>query len=500
MTEFQMPSLGADMVEGTLLHWLVHPGDVVHKGDVVAEVDTTKAAIEIECFDDGVVGTILVPEGKTVPVGTPLATIEPAPRQPGEVGVARTAVPAANRQPGTEPVQPALGDQAPGPDGAKEDGSRATPLIRRLALEAGIDLATLHGSGPGGRIVRTDVEAAISARERVAPRPERVAAGPDENMPLKERTKPQERFGAPERVEGPSLRTGVARASGYARRLASGSGVDLANVSGTGPAGAVRARDVPTAGVGPGSVSSAAESAPVPLAGATRERAAEAAQHDPVAVRKLIAAAMTRSKRTVPHYYLSSTIDMDAALRWLEDMNRRAPVTARMLSSALLLCATARAARTVPDLNGHWLDDEFRPASDVHLGVVVSLRGGGIMVPTLPDAGALAPPAMMDALRGVVARARTARLRSADAIPATITVTNLGDLGVDSVFGVIAAPQVAIVGFGAVAQRPCAVNGLVGVRPQLTATLSADHRASDGAVGARFLNTVADLLQQPEEL
>ncbi|WP_280247916.1 dihydrolipoamide acetyltransferase family protein [Nocardia abscessus] len=495
MTEFRMPSLGADMVEGTLLHWLVHPGDVVHKGDVVAEVDTTKAAIEIECFDDGVVGAILVPEGKTVPVGTPLATMEPAPRQPGEVGGARTAVPAATTQPGPEPMQPAHGEQALGPDGAREDGSRATPLIRRLAQEAGIDLATLHGSGPGGRIVRADVEAVISAGERAAPR--RVAAGLDEQVPLQERTKPQEGFDAP---EGPSLRTGVARASGYARRLAAGSGVDLANVSGTGPAGAVRARDVRTAGVGPGPASSAAESAPAPPAGQTRERAAEAAQHDPVAVRKMIAAAMTRSKRTVPHYYLSSTIDMDAALRWLEDTNRRAPVTARMLSSALLLCATARAARTVPDLNGHWLDDEFRPASDVHLGVVVSLRGGGIMVPTIPDADALAPPAMMDALRGVVARARTARLRSADAVPATITVTNLGELGVDSVFGVIAAPQVAIVGFGAVAQRPCAVNGLLGVRPQLTATLSADHRASDGAVGARFLNTVADLLQQPEEL
>ncbi|MGY2012068.1 2-oxo acid dehydrogenase subunit E2 [Nocardia gipuzkoensis] len=495
MTEFRMPSLGADMVEGTLLHWLVHPGDVVHKGDVVAEVDTTKAAIEIECFDDGVVGAILVPEGKTVPVGTPLATIEPAPRQPSDVGGARTAGPAANIQPGTEPMQPAHGEQAPGPDGAREDGSRATPLIRRLAQEAGIDLAKLHGSGPGGRIVRADVEAVISAAERAAPR--RVAAGLDDQVPLGERTKPQEGFDAP---KGPSLRTGAARASGYARRLASGSGVDLANVSGTGPAGAVRARDVRTAGVGPGPASSAAESAPAPPVGETRERAAEAVQHDPVAVRKVIAAAMTRSKRTVPHYYLSSTIDMDAALRWLEDTNRRAPVTARMLSSALLLCATARAARTVPDLNGHWLDDEFRPASDVHIGVVVSLRGGGIMVPTIPDAGALAPPAMMDALRGVVARARTARLRSADAIPATITVTNLGELGVDSVFGVIAAPQVAIVGFGAVAQRSCAVNGLLGVRPQVTATLSADHRASDGAVGARFLNTVADLLQQPEEL
>lgn len=481
------------MVEGTLLHWLVHPGDVVHKGDVVAEVDTTKAAIEVECFDDGVMGTILVPEGKTVPVGTPLATIEPASDRAVVVGDAR-AVPDGHPPSSSEPAESVRGEFVPGPDSAAEIAHHATPLIRRLAQEAGIDLTALRGSGPGGRIVRSDVENAIAAGERAATPRSGPIAGQD-RVRSAGPTKPQERLETPEKVLRPSPLTSVARASGYARRLALSSEVDLANVAGTGPDGAVRARDIP------GPVSGAAtEATRARSTDTTREIGAEAPQHDPVAVRKVIAAAMTRSKRTVPHYYLSSTIDMDAALRWLEEVNRRVPVSARMLSSALVLCATARAARTVPALNGHWLDDEFHPAPAVHLGVVVSLRGGGIMVPTIPDADTLAPPAMMDALRGVVARARTARLRSADAVPATITVTNLGDLGVDSVFGVIAAPQVAIVGFGAVTARPCAVNGLLGVRPQLTATLSADHRASDGAVGARFLNTVAEHLQQPEEL
>ncbi|WP_218019538.1 2-oxo acid dehydrogenase subunit E2 [Nocardia arthritidis] len=493
-----MPSLGADMVEGTLLHWLVHPGDVVHKGDVVAEVDTTKAAIEVECFDDGVMGTILVPEGKTVPVGTPLATIEPASDRPVVVGDASTAIPDGQPPSAVKPAESVRGEPISGPDGTAEMAHHATPLIRRLAQEAGIDLTTLHGSGPGGRIVRSDVEYAIDAAQRGTPRSEPIAA--QDRVRSDEPTKPRERLGTPERVHHPSSPTAVARASGYARLLARTSGVDLANVSGTGPDGAVRARDVPTAAPVSEPASAVAESTRAQLADAAREIGAEAPQHDPVAVRKVIAAAMTRSKRTVPHYYLSSTIDMDAALRWLEETNRRAPVSARMVSSALVLCAMARAARTVPALNGHWLDDEFHPASAVHLGVVVSLRGGGIMVPTIPDADTLAPPAMMDALRGVVARARTARLRSSDAVPATISVTNLGELGVDSVFGVIAVPQVAIVGFGAVTTRPCAVDGLLGVRPQLTATLSADHRASDGAVGARFLNTVAEHLQQPEEL
>lgn len=473
------------MVEGTLLHWLVHPGDVVHKGDIVAEVDTTKAAIEVECFDDGVVGSILVPEGKTVRVGTPLATIEPA-----------------------ESVR---GAPVSGPDGVRRVGLSATPLIQRLAQDAGIDLATLHGSGPGGRIVRADVENAISTGLGAPPRSAPVAAGFAEGVPAGERTAPQEGVGTPPSVQRPSPRTAVARASGYARRLALESGVELADVSGSGPGGAVRARDVRMAGVVPEPAPATEQPAPTqtadmaePAPGLTAARApeigAQAPPRDPGAVRKVIAAAMTRSKRTVPHYYLSSTIDMDAAQRWLEATNLRVPVRARLLSSALVLCATARAARRVRALNGHWVDDEFHPASAVHLGVVVSLRGGGIMVPTIPDADALAPPAMMDAMREVVGRARSARLRSADTVPATITVTNLGELGVDSVFGVIAAPQVAIVGFGAVTARPCAVDGMLGVRPQLTATLSADHRASDGAIGARFLNIVAELLQHPEEL
>lgn len=503
MAEFRMPSLGADMVEGTLLHWLVHPGDVVHKGDVVAEVDTTKAAIEVECFDDGVVASILVPEGSKVPVGTTLATIETAseaqsaaspPRPPSEGGEAAPAHTAGTIG-RAKPTQPA---PISGAGVSRDNGSRATPLIRRLADEAGIDLATIHGSGPGGRIVRADIEGAISTCERAQPRGDRAATSPADGAPaVGPAAAPRERAAPREGVEYLPARTDVARASGYARRLAAESGIDLASVSGTGPAGAVRARDVRATDA---DSASARESLSRQPSRATPDVVREVPRHDPIAVRKLIAAAMTRSKQTVPHYYLSATIDMDTASRWLGETNRQIPVPARILAPALLLCATVRAAKKVPQLNGHWLDDEFRPASAVHLGVVVSLRGGGIMVPTIPDADTLTPSAMMEALRGVVGRARTARLRSADAVPATITVTNLGDMGVDSVFGVIAAPQVAIVGFGAVTERPCAVDGLLGVRPQVTATLSADHRASDGAVGARFLNTISDLLQHPEEL
>ncbi|QLY28595.1 2-oxo acid dehydrogenase subunit E2 [Nocardia huaxiensis] len=531
MPQFLMPSLGADMTEGTVLQWLVHPGDTVHPGDVVAEVDTTKAAIEVECFDDGVIGEILVPEGSTVAVGTPLATIEPA------------SMPAAQPQPTGPPLPtgeavaetsaphpaPASADKPPAESGrspvaAHGNGERpdvlATPLIRRLAAEAGIDLHTVHGSAPGGRIVRADVDRLV-AQEHRGGRP----AGANG-----ERTAVAEPIAAERGSTAPADRH--VRASGYARRLARELWMDLAAVTGSGPGGAIRVADVraaqriattaaaPRDGSGrmlgdgdasraggvsrAGGAEDSGRSLPGPAVPVPGEPAVTGTTavpgRDQAAMRSLIAAAMTRSKRTVPHYYLSATIDMDAAMRWLRETNLRAPVSERILPPALLLRATALAARKVPQLNGFWVDDEFRPATDVHLGFVVSLRGGGIIVPTIAHADTLDVPAMMAALRGAVSRSREARLHAADTTPATLTVTNLGELGVDSVYGVIAAPQVAIVGFGAITERPCAVDGLLGVRPQLTVTLSADHRASDGAIGARFLNALADLIQRPEEL
>ncbi|WP_405182797.1 2-oxo acid dehydrogenase subunit E2 [Nocardia sp. NBC_01377] len=472
MVEFRMPSLGADMTEGTLLRWLVAPGEAVHTGQVVAEVDTTKAAIEIECFDDGILADVLVPEGATVPVGTVLATIRPqraddsAPTTADSTvgqSIGEDAAPnriEAEAQVATLPSEQRAADRVPEPD------VHATPLVHRLAEEAGLDLGSITGSGPGGRVLRTDVEQATAKRR----------SGDHDRVP----------------------------ASGYARRLAAEFGVDLVGVGGTGPGGAVLAGDVLAAR----SASFAAPAPPAPpappatAAPAPPSTSAEqpAPQRDRDEIRRVIAAAMTRSKQTVPHYYLSSPIDMDAALHWLREVNLDAPVSARILPAALLLRAVAGAARAVPELNGHWIDDTFRPVDSVHVGVVVSLRGGGIIVPTIPNADTLSVAETMERLRALVARARDARLRSADTTTATITVTNLGDLGAETVFGVIAVPQVAIVGFGAIEPRPCAVDGLLGVRPQLTATLSGDHRASDGVTGSRFLHAFSDLLQHPEEL
>jgi pyruvate dehydrogenase E2 component (dihydrolipoamide acetyltransferase) len=186
-------------------------------------------------------------------------------------------------------------------------------------------------------------------------------------------------------------------------------------------------------------------------------------------------------------------------LAWLREVNDRRTVSERLLPAALLLKATAKAAREFTALNGFW-EDGFRPSAAVHLGVAVSLRGGGLVAPAIHDADQLALGDLMGTLRDLVARSRKGQLRSSEMADPTITVTNLGDQGVDEVHGVIYPPQVALVGFGRIAERPWARDGLIGARPLVRATLAGDHRASDGLVGARFLATIDRLLQTPEEL
>ncbi|PFG95467.1 pyruvate dehydrogenase E2 component (dihydrolipoamide acetyltransferase) [Saccharopolyspora erythraea NRRL 2338] len=429
-----MPSLGADMDQGTLVEWLVRPGDTINKGDIIAAVDTNKSTIDVECFETGVVDRLLVDPGSIVPVGTPLAVITPRAR----------GAPAAPPPPQPAPVAK-----------AHRAVPTVSPPVRKLAARTGVDLTTLHGTGRAGAITRADVEAA--ARTAAQPVPSPSPAPPT-----------------------PSRRP----VSPYARRLATELGVEPERLTGSGPDGAVHARDVHRATQRP------AEATPAPAT----------AEGRPESMRRAIAALMAKSKREIPHYYLTSTIDVGRAVEWLHEHNRHVPVTERLVPAALLLKAAALAARGVPELNGHWVDDRLVPSDSVHLGVAVSLHGGGLLTPTLADADQLPLSELMHRLRDVVARARAARLRSSDTTTATITVTNLGELGVESVQGVIYPPQVGLVGFGAVMRRPWAVGELIGIRPVVTATLSGDHRASDGATGARFLNTVDAVLQRPEEL
>jgi pyruvate dehydrogenase E2 component (dihydrolipoamide acetyltransferase) len=213
-------------------------------------------------------------------------------------------------------------------------------------------------------------------------------------------------------------------------------------------------------------------------------------------VRDAIAAAMSRSKREIPHYYLAHTISLRRATDWLAAHNAGRAVQDRVLPGAVLLRAVTRALWDVPELNGHWIDGAFRPAERVHLGVAVSLRTGGVIAPAILDADERSVDELMAELRDLVVRARAGRLRSSELTDATITVTSLGERGCEAVWGVIAPPQVAIVGFGAVLDRPWAAAGAVAVHPTVVATLAADHRVSDGHRGGLFLAALDHHLQE----
>ena len=391
MGEFRMPALGADMTEGKLLEWLVKPGDAVHRGDVVAVIDTAKAEIDAEIFEDGVIEELLVPVGERVPVGTPLARV----RSSG-------AAPTVAHAPPAPPIAPAVGARL-----------RVSPVARRMAERLGVDLTSLHGTGPHGAISKADVERATGA-----PPPPPTPLPPPALPPAPPAARPE----AP---------------PGDDRRAA---------------------------------------------------------------IRSTIAALMARSNREIPHYYLTEEIDMSGALAWIEAHNADRPIGERLVAAALLLTATARAARDFPDMNGFCVDGVHRPADHVHLGVAIALRGGGLIAPAILDADQKHPAEVMRDLRGLVTRTRGGGLRGSELSEPTLTVTSLGDQGVASVHGVIYPPQVALVGFGRVCERPWAEHGMVGARPVAIATLAADHRVSDGHRGALFLAAINALLQQPEEL
>ena len=217
-------------------------------------------------------------------------------------------------------------------------------------------------------------------------------------------------------------------------------------------------------------------------------------------MRAAIAAAMTRANREIPHYHLTHTLDMKATLDFLEVKNRDTPIGERVLPAALLLKATALALTKFPGLNGTWTNGAFVPADGIHLGVAIHLRTGGLVIPALHHVDRMSLAEVMAALKDLVARARAGRLRSSELTDGTFTVTNLGDQGVEGVMGVIYPPQVALLGFGGIHDRPWAVDGMLAVRPVLQMTLSADHRASDGHVGSRFLNRLERLLGHPEKV
>ena len=273
-------------------------------------------------------------------------------------------------------------------------------------------------------------------------------------------------------------------ASPLARKLAREYGIDIAQLHGSGPHGVVEAADVEGAHAAAAPAAVAPPPAPAALSG----------------MRRAIAAAMSKSNEEIPHYYLQTHVDMHAALEHLSALNAQRPVTQRILPAVLLLKATALALSEVPELNGYWVDGAPQLKESIHIGTAISLRTGGLVIPAIHDADAKALDELMEAMRDLITRARAGSLKSSELTDGTVTVTNLGDLGVETVYGVIYPPQLALVGFGKIVEMPVARDGMLGIRPVVSATLAGDHRATDGHRGAQFLAALERYLQEPHKL
>lgn len=405
MSTFLMPSLGADMEAGTLVEKLVVPGETLRRGDVIAAIETQKGVIEIEVFEDGVLGEWVVGLGETVPVGTPLAEITSASESEAETAVGASAEAEQNA------LAKSLVTQNSGQEGEAEEVSQSVPPP-----------------------VIAPARAAGSAQEL----PTRVRATP------------------------------------AARRLAARWGLDLHSLASS-PEETLYRADV-----------EAWQSRPQPK-GMPGMRAA-------------IAAAMARSKREIPHFYLSHITDLTAAEAFVAQWNSDKSPQDRLLIGALYIKALALAVRRFPEFSGTFENGEFEPGETAHIGLAINLRGGGLVAPALFDPGAQSLEALMQSMRSLIFRVKSGRFQAKELTGGTITLSSLGERGVDQLFGVIQPPQVAIIGIGTPRLRPWVHQQAVVPRKVACLTLAADHRVSDGHRGALFLNAIDKHLQNPEKL
>ena len=405
MTAFLMPSLGADMEDGTLVEWKKKPGDILNYGDIIAEVDTQKGLIEIEVFEEGILEKILIKEGQKVHVGTPMAYI----KTNGETTVTEkdTAdlkdithpiVEKAGAKKHLETVEPKSTEDPTNKD-VPAKRIKISPLAKKIAQEKGIDLSNIKGTGENNAITREDIERYVTDKEGTLEKSEEQTS------------------------KSPSIS----------------------------------------------------------------------------AIRKAVAAAMSKSNQEIPHYYLEKKVDMQAAVTWLKQTNAQREIKNRLLPAALFIKGVAMALKQVPELNAHW-ENGLKIRKNIAIGFVVSLREGGIVVPAIHQPETKSMDEIMEVLNELIPRARSLRLRSSELSDTTIALTSLGEGGADKVFGVIYPPQVALVGFGNIINETVVTNNTIEIRPCIHITLAGDHRATDGLTGSRFLTSLDNYLQNPEKL
>ena len=413
MTDIQMPRLSDTMEEGVIANWHKQVGDKVSRGEVVAEIETDKALMELEAYDDGVLEKILVEAGTTVPIGEPIAVLGDGSGAAAEAASA----PAAPAEAPAETAAPAAPEEAPAATGPAETPAggpkpKASPLAKAVAKEKGVDLGTVQGSGPGGRIIRADIEAAASSGP-AAPAPAETAPAP---------------------------------------------------ASQTAPA--VTGEDVEE----------------IPLSN----------------IRKVTAKRLTESKQNAPHFYLTSAIDVTELLEFRGNLNERLQAAGgpKVSVNDLIVKAVATSLRANPGVNVSFAGDKMLQHKRINLGVAVAIEGG-LVVPVVKDADRKSVSEIATESRELAGRAREGKLKLDEMSGGTFSISNLGMFGIEQFSAVINPPEAAILAVGAARDEVQVRDGEFVARKILRVTLSADHRAVDGAVGAAFLQQFTSLLEDP---
>jgi len=419
-TNILMPALSPTMTEGNLARWLKQEGERIKAGDVIAEIETDKATMEVEAVDEGILGRILVPAGtQGVKVNDVIAVLVEAGEAVPAAGAAPKAAPAAAPAPAAPaPIAAAPVAIAPAPAAASGDRVFASPLARRMAAQAGVDISKIAGSGPNGRIVKADVDAALSR----GPAPVSAAAPPPVAAP---------RPVTPVAITAPH--TAVPNSS----------------------------------------------------------------------MRKVIARRLAESKASIPHFYVSTDVEIDALLKIRADLNARSPKDGpgayKLSVNDLVIKATAVTLRRFPNVNAMWTEDAILQLHDVDISVAVSIPDG-LITPIVKNADIKGLAAISNEMKDLAARAKTGKLKPEEFQGGGFSISNMGMYGVRDFAAIINPPQAGILAVSAGEQRPVVKNGALAIATVMTLTLSVDHRVIDGALAAEFLQALKRNIEDPLSL
>jgi pyruvate dehydrogenase E2 component (dihydrolipoamide acetyltransferase) len=421
-----LPKLGFDMREGTFLNWVKKVGEQVNKGEVLAEIESDKATIEVESPFSGVLLSTLVKEGDVVPVDAPIATI-------GAAGESAAAAPAPVAAPQTQaqPAAPAPAQPADPDEEFLPDGVRASPVARRMAEERKIDLRQVRGTGPNGRITKQDVE----NFKAPAPAPQTALAAPASQPPA---PAPAQKAVAP-----------------------AAQGLNIAP------------HPVPPP-LGPG------------MSEAPLSR-----------LRQRIATRLVESKLTTPHFYITTEIEMDAALATRKQINESLDDAHKITVNDMIVKAAALALRQYPNLNSHYYGDKVIKYDYVNIGIAVALEAGGLINVVAKNADTTAISILAARNKEMIASARAGKVKPEDVEGSTFTTSNLGPYDVEVFTAIINPPEAGIVAVGSAKAIPMVVNGEIKIVTRMKATISADHRVTDGAEAAQFMQAFKKLLETP---